>query len=138
MGPPKFQASCELELPPIYLTLEEAKAAVMGYRKGNPEIPEGWKDMERAAFRAVSYASQPIVEAAGGKIKFAKRGSWLYMQLPSGRVLHYADPKLVQRDMPWFDDRTGAQAKEWCVSYMGVDSVNPQLAPAVWLWRALD
>jgi len=46
------------------------------------------------------------------------------MQLPSGRVLHYADPRLVQRDMPWEDARTGKQAKKWWVSYMGVDSVT--------------
>jgi DNA polymerase len=124
MGWLKFLASCLTELPPIILSDEEAQAAVRGYREGNPEIPEGWKDMERAAFQAVSDASQPIVSAAGGKIKFAKRGSWLYMQLPSGRVLHYADPRLVQRDMPWEDARTGKQAKKWWVSYMGVDSVT--------------
>jgi DNA polymerase len=124
MGWPKFQFTCQNELPPIYLTDDESKNAVRGYREGNPEIPKGWKDLERGAFQAVSDASQPIVECAGGRIKFAKRGSWLYMQLPSGRVLHYADPKLVQREMPWEDSRTGERAKKWCVSYMGVDSVT--------------
>jgi DNA polymerase len=124
MGWPKFQTTCQNELPPIYLTDDEAKNAVTAYREGNPEIPAGWKDLERGAFQAISDASQPIVSCANGKIKFAKRGTWLYMQLPSGRVLHYADPKLVQREMPWLDERTGVQAKKWCVSFMGVDSVT--------------
>jgi len=126
MSWPKFQATCMLEIPPIILTDTEAQNAVHAYREENPEIPEGWKELERCAFQAVSDASQPIAEACGGKIKFAKRGTWLYMRLPSGRVLSYADPRIVERGMPWEDERTGVQAKKWCVSYMGVDNVTHQ------------
>jgi DNA polymerase len=126
MGWPKFQASCLLELPPIFLTDEEAENAVKSYREENPEIPELWKDLEHGAFRAVSDASCPVVDCAGGKIRWARRGSWLYMRLPSGRVLSYADPKIVQRDMPWLDAKTGKQAKKWCVSFMGVDGMTKQ------------
>jgi len=48
------------------------------------------------------------------------------MQLPSGRLLSYADPKIVQREMPWEDQRTGMPATKWCVSFMGVDSLTHQ------------
>src|SRR6266481_8516238 len=41
--------------------------------------------------------------------------------LEDGKV---TGPKIVQREVPWLDDRTGVQAKKWCVSYMGVDSVT--------------
>jgi DNA polymerase len=122
----KFQGSCLLELPPIVLTDDEAKNAVRAYREDNPEIPELWKELERGAFQALSDASQPIVDCAMGKIRFAKRGTWLYMRLPSGRVLSYADPEIVQREMPWEDSRTGEKAKKWCVSFMGVDSMTKQ------------
>jgi DNA polymerase len=124
MGALKFLATCEKER--VFITEEEAQRIVDVYREGNPEIPELWKELENAAFEAVSSRSGLVTTAGQGRIRFARKGTWLYMQLPSGRVLSYASPAIVQRDMPWEDKRTGQKAKKWCVSYMGVDSMTHQ------------
>jgi DNA polymerase bacteriophage-type len=124
MGGTKFQATCHKER--IFITEEEAQRIVDVYREGNPEIPELWKELENAAFEAVSSNSGLVTTAGHGRIRFARQGTWLYMEVPSGRVLSYADPRIIQRDMPWIDNRTRQQAKKWCVSYMGVDSMTHQ------------
>jgi DNA polymerase len=124
MGAAKFLASCEKER--IFILESEAEKVVAAYREGNPEIPEFWKEIENAAFEAVNSRSQLVTSVGGRRVKFARQGTWLYMQLPSGRLLSYADPRILQREMPWLDGRTGGKAKKWCVSYMGVDSLTHQ------------
>ena len=122
MGGRKFLATCEKER--IFITEGDADRIVKIYREGNPEIPELWKELESAAFDAVNSHSCQIITPAHRRIKFVRQGTWLYVQLPSGRLISYPDPRIVRREMPWKDDPTGLPAKKWCVSYMGVDSVT--------------
>lgn len=119
MGWNKFQASCEKER--VFLSDAEAQMCVTSYREGNPEIPELWKNLQNAAFDAVNTPGL-VTKVSGGKIMFVRSGTWLYMRLPNGKLLYYADPKIVQREMPWSDERTGEKARKWCVSFMAVDS----------------
>jgi DNA polymerase len=120
MGWENFQTQCRMETPPIILSDPEAKEVVKAYREGNPEIPDLWKELERGALQAVLHP-ETRVECAGGKIVWYRKGTWLYMRLPSGRLLSYADPHVALRDMPWLNDY-GEQAKKRCVGFMGINS----------------
>jgi len=46
-----------------------------------------------------------------GKIAFAKKGSFLWCQLPSGRRLCYPYPRIVERDTPWGAMQEGLRYK---------------------------
>lgn len=123
MGWEKFQTTCRLQTPPILLTKEEARDIVKSYREGNPEIPELWKELERGALQAVKKPGAPMW-CASKRICFIRKGTWLWMRLPSGRLLYYADPRLGMREMPWIDRETNEPAKKLCVSFMGVNSTT--------------
>jgi DNA polymerase bacteriophage-type len=88
MGWENFQAQCLLENPPIILTKDEAEAVVKSYRQDNSEIPLLWKELERGALDAVLHPEKPV-DSAGSKIRFYRKGTWLWMRLPSGRLLWY-------------------------------------------------
>lgn len=121
MGADKFISTCWKER--ILLSKPEAVHIVGSYRDGNPEIPQLWYDMEEAAFEAVRYPER-VVSVAHGRISFARRGTWLYMRLPSGRLLSYAHPQIKKKRMPWLDQSTGLPAERWGVVYWGVDSLT--------------
>lgn len=123
MGWQRFQAMCAKER--ILITDDDAREAVWAYRHENPEIPALWGDMGDCAFEAVRKPGVAITVAASeGKIKFLKQGTWLYMQLPSGRLMHYASPKIEKMSMPWIDQETGDKALGWGVTYMSVNSLT--------------
>jgi DNA polymerase len=122
MGWENFQAQCLLENPPIILTKDEAEAVVKSYRQDNSEIPLLWKELERGALDAVLHPEKPV-DSAGSKIRFYRKGTWLWMRLPSGRLLWYADPHVAMREMPWVTN-DGAQARKRCVGFMGVNSTT--------------
>jgi DNA polymerase len=71
MGWLKFLTSCEKER--IFLTEAEARNVVSAYRDNNPEIPDFWKEIETAAFEAVSSNSGLVTGAGGGKARFARQ-----------------------------------------------------------------
>ena len=121
MGWMNFQYQCSVETPPILLTEAEAQDIVKAYRTGNPEIPAGWKDLEKGALRAVLNPGVPV-DCCGGRIRWFRQGTWLYMRLPSGRLLSYADPHVAKRTMPWVNLDTGEPALKTCVGFMGVNS----------------
>lgn len=93
---------------------DEVERIVKGWRTKNSKIVQFWYMLDRAAREAVE---QPGVVTRVGKIKFHVQGSWLRMQLPSGRMLCYSSPKIVPH--PMFEDSTS-------LSYMGVDTYTRQ------------
>lgn len=121
MGWEKFQATCAKER--IFITDEEAKDVVFAYRHGNPEIPDLWKELNDGAFNAVQNPGK-VITCAFGMIQFLRRGNWLYMRLPSGRLLYYAHPGIKKRALPWIDEETGYQAQGWGVTFWGMSSVT--------------
>jgi DNA polymerase bacteriophage-type len=65
---------------------------VRGWRNAHSNIEQFWKDLESAAIEAIMHPGS--VTAAGKYIRFKVSGSFLFMRLPSGRVLCYPYPSL--------------------------------------------
>ena len=61
------------------------------WRNAHPNIAAHWKEIESAA---VSATKNPGTTFTARKLKFRRDGSWLRMQLPSGRSLCYLHPQI--------------------------------------------
>lgn len=70
----------------------ELQPIINQWRAANSNIVKLWYDVERAAKGAMVGHKTKV---AGGKIRFQKRGTTLFMKLPSGRELAYQHAKLV-------------------------------------------
>lgn len=87
--------------------------AVDAYRHRYPAIPTLWRQLESAALWAVEEPGRrAMVEPCG--VKFVKLGAYLYMVLPSGRVLTYARPRIEDVLMPWNEQKPAVVAE--CVN----------------------
>jgi DNA polymerase len=82
------------------------KLVVTGWRARNPQIVKGWWELQDAAISAVSNPDHPV-PVYGGRCSYLCSGGWLYCRLPSGRVIHYANPwiKSVKKILVQYEDR---------------------------------
>jgi DNA polymerase len=85
----------------VQLTHEQAKLSVDVFRGTFHEVPAYWKEIDRAARRTIS-TGRPH---EAGPVTFDRSGPFLRMRLPSGRYLHYYNPRIENRRMPWGDMR---------------------------------
>ena len=73
------------------ITEEEAYGLVHGWRDAYPEVPKYWDIIGNAAIRAVKYQEHLQI----GPLRFDGRNPAMFLiTLPSGRQLHYSDPKI--------------------------------------------
>jgi DNA polymerase bacteriophage-type len=79
-----------------------AKELVMAWREAHPNTVNLWFDVERAAIHACAH---PGLKVTVGKLAFRRDGPFLYMKLPSGRLLTYPFAKLMMRPTPWGEDK---------------------------------
>jgi DNA polymerase len=80
---------------------EFAAAVIEAYRKvWAPKVPELWRALEDAAKYAVK--DRRATQAFG--CTFQLRDEWLTCRLPSGRELHYFEPRSIRKAMPWDED----------------------------------
>ena len=86
---------------------EEIKTA---WRDAHSHIVQYWYDLETASYNAVRYPGHAFTAHT---ITYKKSGSFLFCQLPSGRVLTYPYPQLRTVDTSW------GEPKE-AVTYMTV------------------
>lgn len=70
---------------------EELQGLVDAWRNANPAIVRLWNEVGNAAMRAVRDGGAFIIRHG---IKFIKRGSFLCIDLPSGRTLYYVRPSI--------------------------------------------
>ena len=75
------------------LTEEELPGLVAAWRKANPKIVQLWADVQDAAITAVQDRCRTRV----GRVSYFAESGFLFAELPSGRKLAYARPKM-QRD----------------------------------------
>lgn len=121
-------------------TDDEIKADILAWRAASPSIPELWGGQQRGrGWRAVAelYGVEgmavkaiqnegvecPVMRLDGtfSGITYLRRGSILYCRLPSGRNLHYHNPRLEP------SDRDG-----WAISFEGWNT-NPKNGPVGWI-----
>jgi DNA polymerase len=117
MGWRKFISACD----GVGITIDEdtARQVVTLYRETNAEIIEFWRELERAAVAAVEHPG--TVQTVRGRLKFTKRGGYLYLVLPSGRPLCYASPKIIEKETPW-------GSTQFAVQFWGMDSFTRKWA----------
>jgi DNA polymerase len=83
------------------------------WRGAHGQVVQFWADLERAAIRAVTEGG---VHRAG-PIAFKVKGSFLWCQLPSKRVLCYPYPQMQDKETPW-----GKTVQQ--LTYMSVNGVT--------------
>jgi DNA polymerase len=120
MGPPKFYDQCVKFGQPV--TREIAEKAVKAYRETYPEIPALWRDMERAAIRAVEEPGSTY-RIPNGKVAFRVVAGYLQMALPSGRRLFYKAPYLR------YEDKFKTGHKRPVLWFWGINPKTKQWAP---------
>lgn len=77
---------------------DEIKEAIRAYREDfAPLVPELWSDLQEASLRTV--IDKTPHESHG--ILYYLDGPYLKARLPSGRDLHYYNPQVVKKAMPW-------------------------------------
>ncbi len=116
MGAKKFVESSK-EQYGLVIEPDLAEAAVQAYRSSNLKIVSYWGDANRAALDAVEHPGE--VFTLRNRVKFVKRGGYLWITLPARRSLAYANPKIVQRPVPW--DKTGQETRA-AVEFSGINS----------------
>ena len=84
---------------------DEAKSHVVAWRQTNPWARTVWDDMDAAITRVMR---EPNLVVQVGRIAFqAGDASYLWVMLPSGRVLPYPQPRFESYTAPWGEERYG-------------------------------
>lgn len=96
MGAPKFEAQCIKFGKPVGQAV--SRKAVTAYREDYSEIPLLWKGLEREAIDAIKH---PGRVTGYRDIEFKVSQGYLKMRLPSGRMMYYAEPRLMEKRAPW-------------------------------------
>jgi DNA polymerase len=91
------------------------------YRAKYASVAQMWEDVEAAAVAAVRSPGREV-RSELGRVTFRVEGRFLKCYLPSGRALHYCDPRLVLKKTPWGSEKpvllfmgVDALSKQWCV-----------------------
>ncbi len=82
------------------------KIVINSWREANPRITQSWWDLQDAAIEAVDTEGN-IVDVLGGKVRYLCSEGFLWCRIPSGKLLAYAKPRLVERREDWLIDADG-------------------------------
>lgn len=80
---------------------KDADQFKVAWREAHPKVVRYWHDHESAAINAVQLGCVCKAGAAGRQVSYKKDGSFLWMQLPSGRVLCFPYPTVRDVEVPW-------------------------------------
>lgn len=105
----------------IKVTDERADELKRAWRNAHPHIVKSWWALQDASLEAVS-SPGITVRLLGNRVAYHAANGFLFCQLPSLRVLAYANPRIVQVETPKGDIRHQ-------VEFDGVDSVTKKWGP---------
>ena len=82
------------------------KLIVNGWRDSHPRITQSWWDRQDAAIEAVD-APGSIVRVLDGKVQYLCSEGFLWCRGPSGKLIAYAKPRLIETREEWLVDADG-------------------------------
>ena len=82
----------------VSLSEDEVKGIVESWRASRPLTDPPWRELNPRLPRPIENP-KAVFEYRG--TKFAVRGKFLAMRLPSGRCLWWAKPRFEEKEMPW-------------------------------------
>jgi DNA polymerase len=96
-------------------TDEQIKSRQKQWRDAHPYTVQMWNALNRAAIRAVQYPGQTIhmPRQAWQRVSFRSDGLFLRMALPSGRMIAYAFPEIIERVTPWGAVNSAVSCKDY-------------------------
>jgi len=97
----------------VHVPEEQAKQIILNWREANPNIVNYWGNIERAAMNTI----RDNKVYSYGRIKFGMKDKFLYCRLPSGRMIAYYSPTLIQKATPYGVEKT-------MISFYGVNSTT--------------
>ena len=100
MGWKKFIETCRKQS--IIIDEKTGQRVIKTWRTTNDRIVAFWHGLEQAAVRAVQEKGKVF---RYGKIAYRQNGSFLWCQLPSGRLICYPHPRLAFKETPWSRDK---------------------------------
>jgi DNA polymerase len=78
------------------------RVVIDAWRAAHPRIKQLWYDLEDAAIAAVRKPGEIFMVGGGDRqLAFKKQGSFLWLRLPSGRLLCYPYPRVELKTTPW-------------------------------------
>jgi DNA polymerase len=97
--------------PPYFLELDDvtAQRIITTYRNTHPMVTNFWAEANRSAINAVTTPGVGIRFGFHGNLQFLKAGNYLYLQLPSKRMLCYPAPAVVMAPTPWGEERPAVE-----------------------------
>lgn len=97
----------------VEITKEEAKRQVDLFRSVYPEVPEFWKKLEYGCKDVVLRGKEVNVN---GLLTMSMRSNFLTTRLPSGRLMFYHKPRIIERE---FEKTDGGTYKKRVFTCMG-------------------
>lgn len=94
---------------------DEAENLKQRWRQAHPSIVKFWYALENLAMDACRYPGEKF--HANEHVAFKKKGSFLFCQLPSGRVISYPYPKI---ELQTYKNKKGFLIEREGLTYMGV------------------
>lgn len=85
----------------VTLTGERSQAVVKAYREEYRQVRNLWYACGDASIMAVE--NPGVWYDAGDKLSLIKHKSFLWMKLPSGRLLAWSNPVVEEREAPWLE-----------------------------------
>lgn len=109
----------------VKVTDDRADELKVAWRLAHPAIVKSWWELQDAALEAVSFPGMKV-PCLNGRVAYLCANGFLFCQLPSGRVLCYASPKIVRTTIK---TRDGREMEKNAVEYWGVDGKTKKWSP---------